>query len=384
MLEPSQHRPPILCLWGGHRPCPDLDSHLTPSNADKGARELKARGYQVQSISPWSPGRRRISELERRSKYVARVRQLLRAAKDPKTVIYTADRPWIKVVAALKRAGLLRRRVVAHWGGYDFDPLSLSNPSYLKSFKRLFSTIDAIWFASENERRIWANALPELAGRMAFHPMFIDLAYYRSVVPAALVHDVVAIGTDSRRDWEVPIGLAASGLRVAIVTGDKEVRRRVQSLPVTVQNNITLAFQSGFQQSARIAAAGRCILVATTPNFRFSGSTTLSVAIALGKPLVIDDPFDLPAYGLQPGVHCETFERGNKASALAAVHRILADPRYAAGLAAALSSQRDSVSIDSYVDQLEASFRPEWAPAPVANAGSPLRLARPDAVAAWP
>jgi hypothetical protein len=384
MPTQERQRPPIVCLWGGHRPCPDLDCHLTPSNADKGARELKARGYSVQSISPWMHGRRRMSSLERKAQYVARVGMLLRAARAPDSVIYTSDLPWIRLLGLLKRSGLLRRRVVTHWGGYDFDPESLPVRAYRERYRRLFAPLDAIWVASEHERRVWTTALPELEVRMAYHPMFVDLGFYRSVVPSALVHDVVAMGSDSRRNWEIPIGLAAGGLRVAIVTEDAEVRRRVLALPPQVRNNITLAYQSGFQQSARIASAGRCMLVATPHNHRISGSTTLSVAIALGKPLVIDDPFDLPAYGVHRGIHCETFERGDIASARLAVGRILNSSSHASALGAAIATRRDLVDINAFADRLEASLHPDWTASMRPSTATVESKRQPDTVAAWP
>lgn len=361
MSSSTRDRPVVVCLWGGHRPAPDLDSHQTPSNADKGARELKARGYEIKSISPWTPGKRRLQGWERKVQYVLRVGDLLRAAREPDTVIYTADLSWIRVLAALRRAGFLReQRIVVHWGGIDFDPPSNASARYRRRFDQLFSAADAIWVASENERRIWAETLPALATRMAFHPMFVDLAYYRQIVPATVTHDVVAIGSDCCRDWETPIQLAARGLQVALVTEDMDVRRRVQALPAAVSRNITLAFRAGFQQSARIAASARCLLVATTPNFRFSGSNTLGVAIALRRPLVIDDPFDMPAYGLQAGVHHEAFDRGDPASAYAAVQRVLSDADHAASLGAALAARARSVDIDVFVDRLEESFLPGW------------------------
>jgi hypothetical protein len=374
----------VVCLWGGHRPAPDLDSHQTPSNADKGARELKARGYEIRSVSPWTPGKRRLQGWQRKVQYLLRTGELLGAARKPGTVIYTADLPWIRMLAALRRAGFLReQRIVVHWGGIDFDPPSNANGAYRRRFEKLFSAADAIWVASENERRIWAETLPALAARMAFHPMFVDLAYYRQIVPGSITHDVVAIGSDSRRDWETPIQLAARGLQVALVTEDMDVRRRVQALPAAVSRNITLAFRAGFQQSARIAASARCLLVATTPNFRFSGSTTLGVAIALRRPLVIDDPFDMPAYGLQAGVHHEAFDRGNPGSAYDAVQRVLSDAEHAAALGEALAARAPSVDINAFVDQLEASFQPGWTPSGAhkrtIETTSPQRLAP-----AWP
>lgn len=378
MSSIERTRPSVVCLWGGHRPAPDLDSHQTPSNADKGARELKARGYDVRSISPWAPRGRRLEGWQRKLQYVLRIHHLLRAARAPGTVIYTADLPWVRVLAMLRRFGFLRQqRIVVHWGGIDFDPQSTQDAAYLRKFEQLFSAMDAIWLASENERQIWASTLPAHASRMAFHPMFVDLAYYRQIVPASLAHDVVAIGSDSRRDWDTPIQLAARGLNVALVTEDMDVRRRVQTLPIAISRNITLIFRAGFQQSARVAAAARCLLVATTPNFRFSGSTTLGVAIALKRPLVIDDPFDMPAYGMQTGVHHEAFERGNPASAYAAVQRVLTQPGHAAALGEAIATRASVVSMDAFVDQLEASFLPEWTSADqrTFSTSAPMHLA---------
>ena len=377
-------RPIVVCLWGAHRPTPDLDCHQTPSNADKGARELKARGYEIRSISPWSRGKRRLQGWERKLQYILRVGDVLRAARMPGTVIYTADLAWIRVLSTLRRAGILKgQRIVVHWGGIDFDPPSTASLPYRRHFDRLFAAADAIWFASENERRIWAEILPTHAARMAFHPMFVDLAYYRQIVPGTITYDVVALGSDSRRDWETPIQLAARGLQVALVTEDMDVRRRVMALPAAVSRNITLAFRAGFQQSARIAASARCLLVATTPNFRFSGSNTLGVAIALRRPLVIDDPFDMPAYGLKAGVHHEAFDRGDPGSAYEAVLRVLSDSGYAASLAEALAAQSPLVDIDAFVDQLEASFLPGWTAASARDLTSGSRPATRLAPA-WP
>ncbi|MEO8006603.1 MAG: hypothetical protein ABI771_16925 [Betaproteobacteria bacterium] len=371
MSSSTRDRPTVVCLWGGHRPAPDLDCHQTPSNADKGVRELKERGYDIKSISPWSPRRRRPQGWDRKLQYVLRIGHLLRAARQPGTVIYTTDLSWIRVLAQLRRFGFLReQRIVVHWGGIDFDPQSNEGEPYRRHFDQLFGAADAIWVASENERRIWTETLPAHAARMAFHPMFIDLAYYRQIVPATITHDVVALGSDSRRDWETPIQLAARGLQVALVTEDMDVRRRVLALPTSISRNITLAFRAGFQQSARIAASARCLLVATTPNFRFSGSNTLGVAIALRRPLVIDDPFDMPAYGLQAGVHHEAFDRGDPRSAYDAVQRVLSNADHAASLGEALATRAPSVDIDAFVDQLEASFLPGWTAAGVHNLSS--------------
>jgi hypothetical protein len=124
--------------------------------------------------------------------------------------------------------------------------------------------------------------------------------------------------------------------------------------------------------------------VSTTPNFRFSGSTTLAVAIALGRPLVIDDPYDLPAYGVQPGIHCETFARGDIASAQAAVRAVVSDPDYASALGNSLAKRQDRVDIEAYVDRLEASFRPGWNAAMADRSHAAVSGPPPSVAPAWP
>jgi len=108
------------------------------------------------------------------------------------------------------------------------------------------------------------------------------------------------------------------------------------------------------------------------------------VAIALGRPLVIDDPFDLPAYGVQPGVHCESFIRGDLASAQAAVRRIVSSPDHARALANALADRRDRVDIEAYVDRLEASFRPGWSASHTSRPAAGMIADSPGAAPAWP
>lgn len=305
-----------------------------------------------------------MSPAGRRARYLAAAPALLAAASGG-GIIYTSDLPWIRVIAVLKHAGLLRNRVVAHWGGIDFEPERLGDKAYLRSFESLFSALDVVWLASENERRIWAGALPHLEKRMSFRPMFLDLGYYGRIAAGPSSFDVVAMGSDSRRDWTIPLMLAAQGLKVALLTEDRLVSERVTRLPEPVARNVTLVFCAGFERSAQIAAAAKCLLVSTLPNFRFSGSTTVAVASALGRPLVIDDPHDLAAYGLRPGESCEAFNRGDVGSALAAVRRVLDSPAHAQALGKSIGELRTTFDIERYVDALAASFLPDWRREPV-------------------
>jgi hypothetical protein len=360
-----------------------VDTQL-PSNVDKGVRELRTRGYPITSVYPWPAQWRPKSQAARRARYLAATPALLAAARPADSIIYTADLPWIRIIAALRHAHLLDRRVVAHWGGIDFEPKRLAtDPAYRRGYERLFSAIDVIWMASEYERRIWSDALPHLADRMAFRPMFLDLDYYRRIKPADQAFDVLAIGSDARRDWDVPLHLAARGLKTAIVTEDERVRARIEALPANVRQNVFLAFRTGFEQSAQLAAAARCILVATTPNFRFSGSTTVAVAAALGRPLLIDEPYDLGAYGITPGKHCEAFQRGDGDAAFAAAQKVLDHPEHAKALSAAIAALGQSMSIADYVNALERSFSPVWQVSvtrPFAADVAPVAAALPPAV----
>jgi hypothetical protein len=327
---------------------------------DKGVRELEARGYAILSIYPQVTRERNAllrRLLGRRALNLGAVPELLRIAKETDGVIYTTCLHWGRLAGRLREYGLLKNRLVVRWAGFDadFDELRRPGSPARRHYDGILRNCDVCIIISEHEADLVRGAFPTHAAKVTYWPTSVDVPFYRSQpAPAEGVDSgVVAVGSDKKRDWDLPIALARRGIPVTILTEDASVKAKVEGV-----DNVRLLFNAGFQESARVMAASRCLLLATLPNHRFSGATTVGVAAALGKPLVLDEPYDLAAYGLEAGTNCEVFLRGDVDSAEAAVRRVLDDQAHAAGLGARLARGADQLDIGPYADALETYFTP--------------------------
>lgn len=334
----SHPRNDVVALWGKHRrpPVPDPDK---PSNDDKGVRELMARGLGVRSIFPRSIGERWPAPLRKalgsRGLFFAAIPQLLLAARRGRPVIYTSDFNWVMWVSLLRRLGLLRNEVMMVWAGLDIDFPSLEQPTHRlrQYYEKILEQTEVCWVLGEAELRLWQSAFPFLSHKFRFWPMFIDVAFYASIpVPKELSFDAIAIGNDPKRDWSIPLGLAARGWQVAVVSQDPAVARRIEALDPETRRNLHVFAGLSSRRSAEIVAASKAVLVATLPNHRFSGSTTVAMAAVMRKPVVLDEEAELDCFGLVPGRNCLLFSRGSLDEADAAVRKIVADHTFARAL----------------------------------------------------
>jgi hypothetical protein len=349
----------VICLWGGHRQ-PSQGGAATPGNVDKGVRELEARGYVIHSIFPQAIRQksRLLSRLlGRRGLNLGATPELLRTAAATGGVVYTTSRHWGRLAGRLKQYGLLRNRLVVRWAGFDadFDDLRRPDSKARRFYETILRNCDVCIIISQHEADLVRSTFPAHADKVTFWPTSVDVPFYRSQPPPTqgLDSGVVAVGSDKKRDWDLPLALAQRGIPVTILTEDPAVKAKAEAV-----ENVRLLFKVGFLESAKIMAGARCLLLATLPNHRFSGATTVGVAAALRKPLLLDEPYDLAAYGLEPGLNCETFERGDVASAAAALDRILNAPSHAAALCAAIGEIAERLDISPYADALETYFKP--------------------------
>lgn len=358
-------RPEIICLWGKKRRS-GLKRGLTPSNTDKGVRELKELGYKAHDIDVSAF----VDLLPRASPENARtalaftmgVWKLLRLGRrDPTRVIYTSNHPWVRVVARLKRVGLIRNRVVIRWTANDIDYAALDQPGRVRAeAERMMSQVDACFVISARERDLWRNAFPNLAHRFAFWPTPVDIGFYlarRNAGDGSRRGRIVAVGSDYKRDWRLPLALARAGVPVTLLTEDPKVPPLVDSEGST---DCELLYCVGLARSAEVLADAGAILLATLENDRFSGSTTVGVAAALGRPLMLDEPYDLAAYGLQPGENCIAFKRGDAHDAAQKARWLLSDPARADQMGEAMTPLAVPLSVAAYVTALESAFRHDW------------------------
>ena len=338
----------------------------TPANIDKGVRELIDRGYRVISLYPYTmrwPFVRRL--LGQRGIYKTTFIHVVRVARRTGAAIYTSSAIWVSIVARLKKLGVLKNRLVYRWAGVDTDLQALENglPA-ARADMDVLKYADVCLLASSILYDRLCRIVPSYSHKLQFWPTGVDSAFYLDLVErepqSPLRWDVVAIGSDFKRDWVVPVALAERGLKVALVTDDPKVRKLLESRDPKSGGDVELFYRVGFEKSARLVLAGKCVLIATLPNIRFSGSTTVGVAAALSRPLVLDDVAEAPGYGLIPGRNCEIFERGNVESAYAAIQRILDDDRHQQQLAQNIGLLSDELDLTRYATAVEGCLRSNW------------------------
>lgn len=357
-------RPELICLWGKKRGSGPAKG-VTPSNTDKGVRELQALGYVAHDVDASAIAARLPSTLPEKIKtaltFAAGSARLLWLARDSTRIIHTSNHSWIRVAARLKHLGLMRNRLVIRWEANDIDYPALTYDSPLRrQCRRMMEQVDACFVISARERDLWRAAFPDLAERFVFWPTPVDVDFYlsrRHLADGSRRGRIVAVGSDGKRDWALPLAMARAGVPVTILTEDPKVP------PLVAREgsaDVELLYRIGLAKSAEVLADAGAILLATQENDRFSGSTTVGVAAALGRPLMLDEPYDLAAYGLADGENCVAFRRGDPGDAAGRARALLADPGEGERLAAAIAPLTRPLSIAAYVSALETAFRPGW------------------------
>ena len=357
-------RPELICLWGKNRRSGPGKGD-TPSNTDKGVRELKVIGYRIHDVDAAALSSRLPDALPGRARtalaFALGVAKLLRLGRDRTRVIYTSNHPWVRVAARLKQAGLIANRLVIRWTANDIDYAALGRPGPVRAqAERMMSQVDACFVISARERDLWRAAFPDLAERFMFWPTPVDVDFYlarRDRADGSRRGRIVAVGSDYKRDWALPLAMAKAGVPVTLLTEDPKVPPLVERAGA---HDCELLFRVGLARSAEVLADAGAILLATLDNDRFSGSTTVGVAAALGRPLMLDEPYDLAAYGLADGENCVAFGRGDAADATARARALLGDAALAERLGRAIEPLTAPLSIAAYVSALEAAFRPGW------------------------
>jgi hypothetical protein len=363
-MADATDRPELICLWGRRRDSKS-GKGATPSNTDKGIRELRAKGYRTLDVDAHAIANRipnvLPSKLTNAITFGIGALRLLVLTRDRNRVIHTASAIWVRVVSLLKRRGLVQNRLVIRWAGNDMDYASLTREGPVRRrAQRLMEQVDACVFASMRQHQLWRTAFPALAERFVFWPTPVDVDFYlgrRGLADETQRARLVAVGSDSKRDWQLPLAIAKAGVPVTLLTEDPQV---VALMEREGSENCLLLFRVGLDRSAEVLAGAGAILLATLDNDRFSGSTTVGVAAALGRPLMLDEPYDLQAYGLQDGRNCIAFHRGDFVDAIARARLLLADPGESQRLGRAIEPLTAPLSIAAYVAALEATFRPSW------------------------
>lgn len=279
----------------------------------------------------------------------------LRAANDADVVFATTDTVGIPAVL-LKRVGLLRPPLVYASIGL---PERLAQLRY-RPIRRLYAG------ALRRAARIVAYAKSEAdwlrvslgpgAPPVLFLPFGVDVEAFSPGSRASEGVDVVSVGADPRRDFDL-LGAVASrnpALSFGIVA-TKEHARLLGTLPA----NVTLESDLSLEQVRDRLAGARVVALPVRRNSYSGATTVLLQAMAMAKPVVVSRTDAIAeGYALRDGVNCRLVEPGDARAFEQALLETLADGD-SLGCCARETVQRD-FSWRRYTDTLWEILSGAW------------------------
>jgi len=243
----------------------------------------------------------------------------LRAAKRADVVFATADTLALPLLL-LKRAGLLGPPLV-------YTPIGLPERLTQVRRRRLYAsalrcahTIVTYSRAEADWLRDWIGSdAPEIV----FVPFGVDTEAFRPSHSTPDI-DVVAVGADPRRDFELlkAVALRRPELTFRIVATKEQVMA-LGALPahVAVESDISLE-----EVRDRLARA-RVVALPVRPNSYSGATTVLLQAMALAKPVVVSRTDAIAdGYGLEDGVNCRLVDPGDPDAFERALLDVLSNP----------------------------------------------------------
>ena len=190
---------------------------------------------------------------------------------------------------------------------------------------------------------------------VTFVPFGVDVDAFRPG-DAALDIDVVSVGADPHRDFELLLVVARALPKVRfLVVTNREHARLLGARPPNVSVEIELPFE---QMRDRLARA-RVVALPVSDNSYSGATTVLLQAMALEKPVVVTRTAAIATgYGLVDGENVRLSMPGDAGTFSAAVESLLADELHARRLGLrARGTVESALGWSVFVDGLEARLR---------------------------
>jgi glycosyltransferase involved in cell wall biosynthesis len=274
----------------------------------------------------------------------------LRIANAADVIFSTVDTVGIPLVL-LARAGLVRAPVVYTAVGLPERLEQLRGERVRRLYAGALRRPRAIITYAESEASRLRSWLGTGGPPVLFVPFGVDVNAFHPARERAPDVDVVSIGADPRRDFDLLALIAARRpeWRIRIVaTADRA--RSLGALPA----NVALETDIPLDQVRDRLAEARVVALPVRDNSYSGATTVLLQAMAMGKPVVVSRTEAIGGgYGLEDGVNCRLVEPGDANAFEQAVLDLLADDKAAAALG---SRARETVerrhSWDRYTDAI--------------------------------
>jgi glycosyltransferase involved in cell wall biosynthesis len=246
----------------------------------------------------------------------------LRTANRSDVVFATADTVGIPLLL-LKRAGLLRPPLVYAAIGLPERLVQLRGKRARRLYARALGSARTIVTYSQAEADWLCDWLGDDPAAIVFVPFGVDVDAFRSEGRPPEV-DVVSVGADPRRDFELLVGVAARHPELTFrIVASADRARSLGTLPA----NVALESELSLEQVRDRLAAARVVALPVQPNSYSGATTVLLQAMASGKPVVVSRTAAIATgYGLADRTNCRLVEPGDPDELERALLETLAAP----------------------------------------------------------
>jgi glycosyltransferase involved in cell wall biosynthesis len=274
----------------------------------------------------------------------------LRTANGADVVFATTDTVGIPLVL-VKRAGLLRPPLVYAAIGLPERLVGLRGRPMRRLYAGSLRRAAAIVAYAESEAQWLRTWLEPGAPSVLFLPFGVDVEAFSPDSDAKEHVDVLSVGADPRRDFELLSVVAARHpeLRFRIVA-TKDRARTLGTPPA----NVTVDTDLSLEQVRDRLAAARVVALPVRRNSYTGATTVLLQAMAMAKPVVVSRTDAIASgYGLEDGVNCRLVEPGDPDALELALLGVLGDEQAAASLGSrARATVEHDFSWDRYTEAL--------------------------------
>jgi glycosyltransferase involved in cell wall biosynthesis len=285
----------------------------------------------------------------------------LRTMNAADVVFSTVDTVGIPLMF-LRRVGLLRRPLVYAAIGLPERLVQLRGRHMRRLYANALRGCHTIVTYAESEAEWLRDWFGPDAPPIRFVPFGVDVDAFKPVSDRRATVDVLSIGADPRRDFELLKGIASRRPDLSFrIVASADHARALGSLPTNVAIEADIPLD---EVRDRIGAA-RVVALPVRDN-SYSGATTMLLqAMAMAKPVVVSRTEAIArGYGLEDGLNCRLVEPGDGDAFERALSQLLADAGAAANLGTrARETVERSFSWERYTNALwrvllEISVRP--------------------------
>jgi glycosyltransferase involved in cell wall biosynthesis len=223
-------------------------------------------------------------------------------------VLSTVDTVGIPLIL-LRRAGLVRRPLVYVSIGLPERLAQLRGRRMQRLYAGALRRTHAIVAYARSEADELRRFVGDSGPPVTFVPFGVDVHAFRPAPEVTSDLDVVSVGADPRRDFELLLSIASRRpeRNFHIVAGPEHARALR-----TVPSNVTVETDLPLEQVRDRLARARVVALPVRENSYSGGTTVLLQAMAMAKPVVISRTAAVTdGYGLEDGINCRLVQPGD-------------------------------------------------------------------------